>query len=392
MKKYAFLPLIIAVILFLVFLFIPNKWLVFLVSDKDVEDAKTALNPLMFQGEYMQNRLLQEPNMLPIYGSSELNRFDPFHPYNYFKANDAGFTTYLYGRGGTQSIHHFLNFAAQEKNLKDKKLVFIISPQWFTKTGVDEFHFSPNYSMLQSYDLALNDELDPELKKKAMERLLEFETVKRDFILSTIYENEVTGGEKYPIKAALAKPVAFFNKKLMEKKDLYYSVMGTPREKLHANPEMVEGKSFEQLTKHADEYGSERVTTNDLSINDRYFKKKIEFKLKELKEFRKDESYTDSPEYEDFQMVLEILKDAGAKPMFVSIPVNGKWYDYAGFPQERREEYYAKINKQVQGAGFPLVDFTAYEYEPHFISDTIHISWKGWVYLDHEMANYWKLQ
>lgn len=89
-------------------------------------------------------------------------------------------------------------------------------------------------------------------------------------------------------------------------------------------------------------------------------------------------------------MVLDVLKDAGAKPMFVSIPVNGKWYDYAGFPQERRQEYYAKINKQVQSAGFPLVDFTGYEYEPHFISDTIHISWKGWVYLDREMADYWK--
>ncbi|ETT88333.1 D-alanyl-lipoteichoic acid biosynthesis protein DltD [Viridibacillus sp. FSL R5-0477] len=390
MRKYAFLPLIIAVILFLVFLFIPNKWLGFLISDKDVEHSKTALNPLMFQGEYFQNRLLQEPNMFPIYGSSELNRFDPFHPYNYFKANDEGFTTYLHGRGGTQSIHHFLNFAEQEGNLKNKKLVFIISPQWFTETGVDDFHFSPNYSMLQSYDLALNNKMDPQLKKKAMERLLQFDSVQRDFVLSTIYENEVTDGVKYPIKAALAKPVALINKKLMEKKDLYYSIMAEPLEKLHANPEMVAGKSFEQLKKHADEYGSQRITTNDLSINDKYYKKKIEFKLDELKDFRKHESYTESPEYEDFQMVLDVLKDAGAKPMFVSIPVNGKWYDYAGFPKERREEYYAKINKQVQNAGFPLVDFTGYEYEPHFISDTIHISWKGWVYLDREMADYWK--
>ncbi|MFF3103528.1 D-alanyl-lipoteichoic acid biosynthesis protein DltD [Viridibacillus arvi] len=390
MRKYAFLPLFIAVILFLVFLFIPNKWLGFLISDKDVEHAKTALNPLMFQGEYFQNRLLQEPNMFPIYGSSELNRFDPFHPYNYFKTNDEGFTTYLYGRGGTQSIHHFLNFAAQEENLKNKKLVFIISPQWFTETGVDEFHFSPNYSMLQSYDLALNNKMDPKLKKKAMERLLQFDSVQRDFVLSTIYENEVTDGAKYPIKAALAKPVALINKKLMEKKDLYYSIMAKPREKLHANPEMVAGKSFEQLTKDADEYGSQRITTNNLSINDKYYKKKIEFKLDELKGFRKHESYTESPEYKDFQMVLDVLKDAGAKPMFVSIPVNGKWYDYAGFPQERRQEYYAKINKQVQSTGFPLVDFTGYEYEPHFISDTIHISWKGWVYLDREMADYWK--
>ncbi|UZM98925.1 hypothetical protein OL548_32555 [Lysinibacillus sp. MHQ-1] len=33
-----------------------------------------------------------------------------------------------------QSITHFLNFAAQEKKFSgQKKLVFIISPQWFTE-------------------------------------------------------------------------------------------------------------------------------------------------------------------------------------------------------------------------------------------------------------------
>lgn len=33
-------------------------------------------------------------------------------------------------------------------------------------------------------------------------------------------------------------------------------------------------------------------------------------------------------------MMLDILKDAGAEPMFVTIPVNGKWYDYTGFPKK----------------------------------------------------------
>ncbi len=75
----------------------------------------------MFQGMYLQERMLQESNSMPLYGSSELNRFDPFHPYNYVRATDAPYSTFMIGRGGMQSITHFLNFAAQEKNLKDKK-------------------------------------------------------------------------------------------------------------------------------------------------------------------------------------------------------------------------------------------------------------------------------
>jgi len=33
--------------------------------------------------------------------------------------------------------------------------------------------------------------------------------------------------------------------------------------------------------------------------------------------------------------MLDILKEAGAKPLFVIIPVNGAYYDYTGFPSKR---------------------------------------------------------
>lgn len=42
-------------------------------------------------------------------------------------------------------------------------------------------------------------------------------------------------------------------------------------------------------------------------------------------------SYGVSKEYGDFQLVLDVLKQAGAKPLFISVPVNGQYYDYTGF-------------------------------------------------------------
>ena len=98
-----------------------NAWIKARISNEDVEQAKTNMSPLVFQGTYLQERMLQEPSSMPLYGSSELNRFDPFHPYNYTRAINAPYSTFMIGRGGMQSITHFLNFAAQEKNLKDKK-------------------------------------------------------------------------------------------------------------------------------------------------------------------------------------------------------------------------------------------------------------------------------
>ena len=36
--------------------------------------------------------------------------------------------------------------------------------------------------------------------------------------------------------------------------------------------------------------------------------------------------------------------------MFVTIPVNGKWYDYTGFPKKGRTDYYKKVNKQIRAS------------------------------------------
>ncbi|MFB2351348.1 D-alanyl-lipoteichoic acid biosynthesis protein DltD, partial [Priestia megaterium] len=86
-----------------------------------------------------------------------------------------------------------------------------------------------------------------------------------------------------------------------------------------------------------------------------------------LKGKNKGKSYAVSPEYGDFEMMLDILKAAGAEPMFVTIPVNGKWYDYTGFPKKGRTDYYKKVNKQIRAKGFQVADFSGHEYDPYFM-------------------------
>lgn len=388
MIKKGFLSLLIAFVLFAALLFFPNSWIQSWISDKDVEQAKTSMSPLVFQGMYFQERMLQEPNTMPLYGSSELNRFDPFHPYNYTRATNAPYTTFMVGRGGMQSITHFLNFAAQEKNLKDKKIVFIISPQWFTKKGMNELHFSPNYSMLHAYDLAYNKNIDENLRNRGMKRLLEFDTVNRDELLKIIYEYKLSGGKERPIVGRLALIAGHVQKAFLEKKDLYYSLFPREGSNLKSNDKLVTDKTFEEQLQNAEKYGEKRVS-NDLMIENKFYKRLVNANIKKFQGMRKNEDYTTSPEYADLQLVIDVLKDAGAKPLFVTIPVNGHWYDYTEYPEERREKYYKKMDQILTDNDVPFVDFSGHDYDPYFIMDTIHIAWKGWVYLDQELDKYW---
>ncbi|MFC4798576.1 D-alanyl-lipoteichoic acid biosynthesis protein DltD [Neobacillus sp. GCM10023253] len=387
MKKALFSPILIAFLGLVMIIGIPNNWIINMIPKNRVAQAATELNPFMFQGKYIQDKMLEDPRYLPIYGSSELARLDRFHPNNYFQETGADFTPFLVGRGGMESLIHFLNFSEHAQQLKGKKLVFVLSPQWFQPDGTDETHFVPNYSSLQGYDLAFNKNINPDLKKKAMKRLLQFSPVQDDPILSTMYRAELTKDPWIKRESYLVRPIAFTYRELLEKKDLYYTLAGGFSSKRDISPS-VKNKSWTELAEQADRYGEKRATNNAFYISN-YQYDKIRKLLPSLKNSKTGASYGESPEYDDFELVLDLLKDSGAEPLFISVPVNGKWYDYTDFPQEGRTAYYDRIKKQIEANDFRIADFSNHEYDPYFMKDTIHIGWKGWVYVDKAIKDFY---
>ncbi len=48
-----------------------------------------------------------------------------------------------------------------------------------------------------------------------------------------------------------------------------------------------------------------------------------------------------------------------------------------------------KVREQVEKAGYPVVDFSGHEYDKYFLKDTIHLGWKGWIYFDEAVQNFY---
>ncbi|MGN9867057.1 D-alanyl-lipoteichoic acid biosynthesis protein DltD [Bacillus swezeyi] len=383
-KRFLFGPIILAFLLFFTMILIPNSWLAPLVPKDRVATSATELNPMMFQGTYLQGKMLEDPKYLPIYGSSELSRLDEFHPSNYFKVNKQGFTPYLVGKGGSQSLIHTINFAAHANQLKGKKMVFIISPQWFQKKGSDESHFAPNFSALQAYDLLFNQDIDSGLKKKIIKRMLKYDAVKNDALLASLFRAELNQDR---LTLSLLTPAAKGYKSILEKKDIYYSMVEGKGPKRTIS-ESVKNKSWDELKHMAEKLGEKESRNNKFKMTNGVFKK-MKPKLAKLKGHNKKMNYAKSVEFIDFQMMLDVLKESGADPLFISVPVHGKFYDYTGFPKKGRTDYYAKIKKQIETEGFQVADLTNHEYDPYFLKDSLHLGWKGWVYVDKEIETYY---
>ncbi|MFL0505849.1 D-alanyl-lipoteichoic acid biosynthesis protein DltD [Ureibacillus sp. 179-F W5.1 NHS] len=382
-KRYLFGPIILALVLFAGVVFVPVSWLVNIIPADRLEESAISLEPNMFQGTYLQSEMLKNSKYVPIYGSSEMSRWDPFHPSNYFETNEAAFTPYLIGKGGMTSIIHDLNFATHADQLENKQMVIIVSPQWFVKHGTDEQHFAPNYSSLQAYQLPFNKDVDEQVKRKLMERLMTYNAIKNDPILYKLYDAYLN--DKKAMFNTLSVPAKAYIS-MLEKKDLYFTLLKDKPTNRHQS-DQVKDKTWEELRALADAYGEKRTQHSEFYIDDKVYNHKKHY-IKSMEGKNKDHSYAESLEYDDFQLMLDILKEAGAKPLFVIIPVNGAYYDYTGFPQKGRQDYYNRIKQQISESGFTYADYSDHEYDPYFMRDTIHIGWKGWVYLDEDMQKF----
>lgn len=387
MKVSSFAPMIIAFGLLCLVLLIPTTLLEKAIPQFMVARAATGFSPNMIKGKLIQDKMLKNPKYLPIYGSSELKRMDPFHPSNYFKENPIGFTPFLVGQGGCQDLVHFLNFATKKKELENKKIVFILSPQWFTPHGI---HFKYDFSILQAYEYALHPTLSPKLQAIGAKRLLHFNEVTRDFVLKSLLERYVYKDQKHQIIAGLVKPLGYIILSALEKRDFLFTLIQDWTHKPQPNDKLTKNVSWKQLRENAVKYAEKHTTNNKFGIDNADFNRKIKKNLKRFKGYRKDLSYAKSPEYGDLQLVLDVLKEEHVKALFISVPVSGYWYDYADISKKGREIYYKKVKAQIEKAGFQVADYSNHEYDKNFLQDTLHVGYEGWAHIDQAIYEFWK--
>lgn len=395
MKKklwMTFGPLLVAFAVFLFVLFGPSS-LFSHVSSSTVKKSATSMNESVIQGLDIQKEALQEGNYLPIFGSSELSRVDPFHPSVVSKKYDQGYTPFLLGRPGTQNLSHFLDVNALGSELKGKKVAVILSPQWFGPHGVSDPSFGANFSPLHAYKFALEDTENTPERRYAAKRLLSFQVVQSDTTLKNLLENILVKGPKKPHNQKFTKLAGEIQFKILERKDDLESktITGSKEVRvdkgLKALPETLDYNQLDQLAK---EIGKKNTGPNPYQVKEGYYKKKIQPVEKKMKNSRGNLRYDNSPEYGDLQLLMDAFKKAGADVIFINPPINGKWIDYIGMNKQGLKNYYAKTKQQIESQGFRYYSLEEYQNEPYYLEDTIHLSWRGWVKIDQVLADFVK--
>lgn len=375
-------PVILAVVLLVLVLVSPFN--LRKIDQKTTEVAALSQSKNIFKGTVVKQKALEE-NYVPFFGSSELSRMDAFHPAVLAKRYDRNYRPFLLGGPGSTSLSQFFGMQGINQQLKNKKAVFIISPQWFVAKGTDPGAFGSYYSNLEAVTW-LRQAKNNQMERYAAKSLLKMQSIQNDYLLKKA-TLDIASGKK--LSDSMKAYLALKYNQLQHEDELFSTLaLKDNTEKIAREARSLPEKyDFKQLDALAYKMGQDKTKNNPFEIRDGFFNKNLRDKFKGLKDKQKNYNYVRSPEFADFQLVLNQFAENNTNVMFVIPPVNKRWSDYTGLSQTMLQEFNKKITYQLKQQGFNnIVDLSKDDGEKYFMEDTIHLGWRGWLKMDQSVA------
>ena len=382
---FIFGPLVIAAVVLIGLLFSPFK--INQTNSTVLKQAATSLSPNVLKGDELKKDALSEKYYVPFFGSSEFSRFDLAHPSVMSEKYNWNFRPFLMGAAGTQSLTHYYQMQGINPQLKNKKAVMVISPQWFVKEGADPQAFSFYFSELQAVNF-LQNQTGTKADRYAASRL-------GTMLQSTVDNNgavirdlkKVSNGKK--LNKVDYDYLKYYKRVLSHEDQLFskFALGDDDSKKIQQQMKYLPNtESPDLIQKAIDKQAQKQTSSNHFGIKNSFYNKRLKRKIKSFRGFERGFNYTQSPEFSDFELVLNQFAQNKTDVMFIIPPVNQRWARYVGLPQSMLNGFNQKIKYQLQSQGFNnIVDLSQDGSNQYFMQDTIHLGWNGWYQVDNKV-------
>ena len=337
-------------------------------------------------GIVLQREAFRRPGLLPLYGSSELVKDVPDKAADFFSRAPTGFEVFPVGKAGTASLIALEKLAAVGGDLRNRKLAFSISPSWFWAVADNPHHYAGNFSVEQVNALVFSTPLDRELKRDIARRALEFpETIDRSPVLAFALRR--LAGDSWLDRAGyeFARPLGWLDGAMLRVQDHLHSAEYL----LHrvSNPFIWRhhpiAPKWPRLFANAERTTVVPAVDNAVAELERVFPS-----------FDSDSAFRahvkNAREWSDLDLLLRTLHALGARPLLLSMPLDGEGFDRFGISAEARAEFYDRLEALAARYDFPLVDFRDHDEDRRFLADTHdHLSAAGWLYYDAALDDFY---
>jgi D-alanine transfer protein len=366
-----------------------------LAADEVVIQVGGKLSPLKNQGTALQQAALETGCLLPIYGSSELNLHPPynrpFHATNLFHDYPTGFTIFPVGKAETTCLIILQKLAAVAPALEGRKVAISVSPFWFfERPTARPDGYAGNFSPLHAGELTFNTRSSLQLRQDAARRMLQFPaTVANRPLLRFALESLADGS---PLNLACydaVLPLGLLHNAILRYQD-HWSVVSYlwTHPEWSASPISPRGgrpMDWPGLHRQADESYPVHCDNNAFGMDNRTWNRELRQELLQRRNTESNESFLRAlqrnQEWVDLELLLRALTEYGARPLLLSMPIHGGWYDQCGITYTARRAYYQRLREIGARYHSAVVDFADHDADRTFCRDNIgHLSPRGFVY------------
>jgi D-alanine transfer protein len=375
-----------------------------LAAAEVILDERGELYRLKNQGTALQHAAFEADGLLPLYGSSELNLLRPynrpFHATNLFRDRPTGFAVFPVGKQATTCLITQQKLAAIGPALRGRKVVVSLSFSWF----FDGFTawtggYAGNFSPLHAGELAFNTRLSLRLRQDAARRMLQYPaTVENRPLLRFALESLADGSPLGLACYDAVLPLGLLQNGILRWQDHLNVVcyLWKHPARTSAPGSKPGGRPLDWPSLYEEAVATYRPSSdnNEFGLDNKRWNLRFREETLRRKGTMSDAAFLRnlemSQEWVDLDLLLRVLTEFGARPLLVSMPIHGPWYDQSGVSYAARRVYYEKLREVGARYHAEVVDFADHDSDRTFCFDYKgHMGPCGWVHYNRVLDGFY---
>jgi D-alanine transfer protein len=341
------------------------------------------LFPLKNQGLAFQRAAAHASNVLPFYGSSELTALQVPEKANvFYRTAPTGFQVSPVGAGGMPPLIVLEKVGALGSALRGKKLAISLSPGLTAHPGRKAYE--GNFSLMAASELVFGTALDFKLKRQIASRMLECpSTLEKSPLLRFALRRLASHRWPDRIVYCALLPIGKVQNAVLALQDHFAALAHILHKIKPAPPQHEETIDWQELIAKV---GALKTTDEDKTKTTSSFEEQIP------PGGRDDAFRTRMDEGQgwiEFELLLRTLASVHARPLLLSMPIAGQFYDRTGISRSARESYYKRLRTLAQQYHFALIEFKGHDEDAAFLyRHQSHLTAKGWIYYDRALDDF----
>jgi len=328
------------------------------------------------QGLAFERAAARAPDILLLYGSSELIDPIPNRASDFFSREPTGFEVCPVGKAGTTSLIILQKLGALGSVLHGRKIAISLSPSSFLTPAVKPDFYAANFSLAAANGTLFGNALDLNLKTDIAKRMLQFpDTVGKDGLLRLAAGCLASGRPLDRVILMAMWPLDRLQTVILDFQDhfqaLVYILAGGRPIPEWLRP--VHSHSLQARKSSDDDYQQTQGSDAVWPARDVAFRARI----------------AAASEWTDLELLFRTLAELKAEPLILSMPIDA--YAARGVSHSTRELYYDRMRELSARYHFPVIEFEQHDADPRFlIAHREHPTPRGWMVYDRALDDFFR--